>query len=162
MGDEGADPGELDCAVLGTCPEATDPDPTEPDPTEPDPTSDAGTQPARSDAGSADAGRTSPDAGRLDAGAPPPPSPFVVGARLLVRTWTYLRTAASSTASAVTTVDPHGGVSDGSHGAGMPKGMLPPAQVVTLASATKVNGFWKVKMPAPTRRPSTAPTTRRG
>lgn len=137
---EGEDPGELDCAALDTCGEP-DPLPIDPEPLAPD----AGVAGAL-DAGSPDAGRA--DAGtalKPDAGAPPPATLYVAGAKLLVRTWTILRTSASTGASAVTNIEPHGGVSDGSHGSGMPLGMLPPGQVVVLQSGAQSNGHWKVK-----------------
>jgi hypothetical protein len=142
--DEEADPVAEDCALTDTCPEALDPvevvDPEDPSPVDPfDPPAAA----AGADAGSPDAGSPpKPDAGTV---IPAPTTLYVVNAKLLVRTWTYLRTSASSTASVVSSIDPNGGVADGSHGSGMPKGMLSPGQVVVLQSATKSNGFWKVK-----------------
>ncbi|MEW5742879.1 MAG: hypothetical protein AB1938_28445 [Myxococcota bacterium] len=81
------------------------------------------------------------DAGVVDAGVP---SLWVVGRKILVRGYVTFRSAASSTASAITSVDPNGGVTDSAHGGGMPRGQLPPGQVVTLASATKTNGFYRV------------------
>lgn len=88
-----------------------------------------------------DAGLPEVDAGALDAGTP---SPWVVGAKLLVRGYVAFRSAPSSTASALTTVDPNGGVTDSAHGGGMPRGQLTPGQVVTLASATKTSGYYRV------------------
>lgn len=134
------EPGELDCAALDTCGEP------EPLPVDPEP---AGPDAGAADAGSADAGAVvTPDAGTVvkpDAGTPPPTTLYVAGAKLLVRSWTYLRTSASTGASAVTNIEPHGGVADGSHGSGMPLGMLPPGQVVVLQSGAQSNGHWKVK-----------------
>ncbi|GMU63103.1 MAG: hypothetical protein AMXMBFR34_48660 [Myxococcaceae bacterium] len=87
-----------------------------------------------------DAGAPRPDGG----GTTTPVSPWRVGAKILVRGYVTFRSAASSTASALTTVDPNGGVTDSAHGGGMPRGQLPPGQVVTLAHATKTNGFYQV------------------
>lgn len=91
--------------------------------------------------GAEDAGLAEVDAGPVDAGAP---SPWVVGAKILVRGYVTFRSAPSSTASALTTVDPSGGVTDSAHGGGMPRGQLTPGQVVTLASATKTSGYYRV------------------
>lgn len=105
---------------------------------------DAGDSQPAEDAGlpgPVDAGVARPDAGTVDAGTP---SPWVVGAKLLVRGYVTFRSAPSSTASALTTVDPNGGVTDSAHGGGMPRGQLTPGQVVTLASATKTSGYYRV------------------
>jgi hypothetical protein len=118
---------------------------------------DAGTVPSAltsPDAGVVvDAGTTARDAGVVtdagvahpDAGPAAAPSPWVVGAKILVRGYVTFRSAPSSTASALTTVDPNGGVTDSSHGGGMPRGQLSPGQVVVLANATKNNGFYQVR-----------------
>lgn len=106
-----------------------------------EPAVDAGA-PTATDAGvttAVDAGTR--DAGAVDAG---PASPWAVGAKILVRGYVTFRSAPSSTASAVTTVDPNGGVTDSAHGGGMPRGQLTPGQVVTLASATKSSGYYRV------------------
>lgn len=77
-----------------------------------------------------------------DAGAP---SPWVAGARVLVRGYVSFRNAPQADAGLVTGVEPQGGVTDSAHGGGMPRGQLPPGQVVTLVTGTKTSGYYQVR-----------------
>lgn len=78
-------------------------------------------------------------------GAPAAPNGYVVGARLLVKTYTGLHKSADASSALVSGIAPDGGVkSDGVHLWGSPAGIITPAQVVKLANATKKNGFYEV------------------
>lgn len=111
----------------------------------PDPVDEAG------DAGTAlgaDAAATSRDAGvRLDAGARADAGPskpgFVVGAKLLVKTYAAFRKLPDSSAALITDIEPHGGVNEPNHGTST-AGAITPAQLVTLASDVPSNGHYKV------------------
>lgn len=77
---------------------------------------------------------------------PPDDNGYVVGAHLLTVTYAYMRTEPDGDAALVTGVDPGTGVhKDGIHLWGNPKGVLPPAQEVTLLDATPQHGYFHVK-----------------
>jgi hypothetical protein len=123
VADAEEEPVAVDCAATDSC--TTEPE--EPVDATPEPVADAGTPPV------------------VDAGTPLATTLYLTGAKLLVRTWTYLRSTASTSGAIITSIEPSGGVSDSEHGSGMPRGMLSPGQVVVLQSGTQSNGFWKVK-----------------
>ena len=95
---------------------------------------------ARPDAGAVDAGLR-PDAGHVDAG----PNPWAAGAKVLVRGYVSFRTAARADAGTLNSIDPAGGVTDSAHSGGMPRGLVPPGQGVTLVTGTRTNGFYQVR-----------------
>lgn len=71
---------------------------------------------------------------------------YVAGAHLLTVTYAYMRKEPDKEAPVVTGIEPGTGVhKDGIHHWGHPKGVLPPAQEVTLVEATPQNKYFKVK-----------------
>ncbi len=128
--------------VTPSCPmEPCDVEPIEPDAGVEEPEVDAG---LFVDAGTPDAG--TPDAGGRDAGAiDAGPNLWAANAKVLVRGYVSIRTAARADAGTITSIEPAGGVTDYAHGGGMTRGVVPPGQVVTLITGTRTNGYYQVR-----------------
>jgi hypothetical protein len=121
--DEGGDAGFDPCVELEQCPGDDQ---------------DAGVE---EDAGvETDAGV---DAG-ADAATPAPPPGYVVGARMLVKVYTWFRSGPSADEPVVESVAPQGGVKDSTH-PGQPLGMIPPGQEVELVDPIRSGSFYKVR-----------------
>ena len=72
-----------------------------------------------------------------------PPDPTLIGQKMIVTGYAALRKRPKARADTLNSIEPQGGVHDGSHGV-MRRGILSQGQIVKLVDGTRRNGFYQV------------------